>query len=394
MDFSLTREQQRLRSDVIAFARAELGAEAAAHDRDASFDHHGWKACARFGVLGWPIDPAYGGSGLDPLSAVVAFEALAYGCADNSLVFAVNNHLWACAVYIAEHGTAQQRSRFLPPLVDGSQIGAHALTEPEWGSDAMSIATTAIRDGDHYVLDGTKCFISNGPCADLFIVFASTNPSAPAAARLSAFIVPASTPGVTVLREIPKAGLRGTPMGEILFRNCRIPADQLLGAEGAGNRIFMSTMEYERGFMFAAQVGSLQRILDRCVRHAVERQQFGLPIGAFQAVSHRIADMRVRLELARLLLYKVGWLKREGRTAMLEAAMLKLFASESLVDSALDAMRLHGARGYVGDLPVEREVRDALGSTIYGGTSEIQRNIIAQLIGLPGQQARAVETPA
>jgi alkylation response protein AidB-like acyl-CoA dehydrogenase len=172
-------------------------------------------------------------------------------------------------------------------------------------------------------------------------------------------------------------------MGEIEFDDCPVPADQRLGDEGDGYRIFTSTMEFERGFMFAAQVGALHRIVDETVAFASSRQQFGRPIGAYQAVSHRIADMRVRLELARLLLYKVGWLKREGRTALLEAAMLKLFASESLVDGALTSMRLHGARGYVTDLPVEREVRDALAGTIYAGTSEIQRNIIAGLIGLP-----------
>jgi alkylation response protein AidB-like acyl-CoA dehydrogenase len=385
MDYALAPEQARLRSEVIAFAQAQLGAKAAEHDQNASFDHDGWQACARYGVHGWPIAKAYGGAGLDPLSAIVAFEALAYGCADNGLVFALNNHIWACAIYIAEHGSPEQRSRFLPALVDGSWIGAHALTEPESGSDAMSIRTTAVREGDHYRIDGTKCFISNGPCADVFITFASTDPAAPASSRLSAFVVPADLPGVSVSREITKAGLRGTPMGEIRFDGCRVPADHRLGAEGAGNQIFMSTMEYERGFMFAAQVGSMQRILDQSVRHAHERRQFGLPIGTFQAVSHRIVDMRLRVELARLLLYKVGWLKREGRVALLEAAMLKLFASEGLVESAIDAMQLHGARGYVSDLPVEREVRDALASTIYGGTSEIQRNIIAQLIGLPDQ---------
>ncbi|MBO4204430.1 acyl-CoA dehydrogenase family protein [Micromonospora echinofusca] len=388
MDFALSPTQRRLRSRIVEFARSSLGADAAGHDRDASFDRAGWDACARFGVLGWALPAEYGGSGFDPLTSIIAFEALAYGCPDNGLVFAVNNHVWACAIYIATQGTDEQKRQFLPGLIDGSVVGAHALTEPAVGSDALSITTTAVRRGDSYVLDGTKCFISNGPVADLFVVFARTDPDAAPHGRLSAFIVPASTPGVTVVRDIPKAGLRATPMGEIRFDRCEVPVRQRLGAEGAGYQIFTSAMEFERGFMFAAQVGSMERILDGAVAYAARRHQFGRPIADFQAVSHPIADMRVRLELARLLLYKVGWLKREGRMALLETAMLKLYASESLVDTALAAMQLHGARGYVADLPVERDVRDALASTIYGGTSEVQRNIIAGLVGLPSARER------
>ncbi|MEV1016770.1 MULTISPECIES: acyl-CoA dehydrogenase family protein [unclassified Micromonospora] len=383
MDFALNEDQRRLRTEIIEFAQASLGEQAGANDREARFDRAGWDECARFGVLGWPFPAEYGGAGLDPLSCVVAFEALAYGCADNGLVFAINNHVWACAVYIAEHGTPQQRKQFLPGLIDGSTIGAHALTEPDVGSDALSVTTRAVEENGQYLLTGTKCFISNAPVADLFVVFAVTEPDAAPQGRLSAFIVPASTPGVRVVREIGKAGLRGTPMGEVRFEDCVIPEDYLLGAAGGGYRLFTSAMEYERGFMFAAQVGALQRVMERSVAHASARRQFGRPIAAFQGVSHPIADMRVRLELARLLLYKVGWLKREGRMAMLEAAMLKLYASEGLVDSALAALQIHGARGYVEDQPIEREVRDALAGTVYGGTSEIQRNIIASLIGLP-----------
>lgn len=383
MDFALTADQTRLRDSVITFARTELGGDAAQHDRDGSFDWDGWKKCARFGVLGWPVPRPYGGSGLDPLTTLIAFEALAYGCADNGLTFAINNHVWACAVYLVEHGTPEQRARYLPALCAGSMVGAHALTEAEAGSDILSIASRAQRQDDHYVLTGTKCFISNGPCAGLFVVFARTV-DGPAQTSLSAFLVPADTPGLSVVREIPKAGLRSTPMGEIRLAGCRVPADHLLGREGAGYQIFTSTIEWERGFMFAAAVGSMQRILEQCVRYATQRRQFGRPIGANQAVGHKLADMKVRLELARLMLYKIGWLKREGRIALLESAILKLFSTEALVQSGLDAMQIHGARGYVSDLSIERELRDALAGTVYGGTSEIQRNVIASLIGVPG----------
>ncbi|MDH6118960.1 acyl-CoA dehydrogenase family protein [Kitasatospora sp. GAS204B] len=376
-------EDHALRNKVLEFARA-LSAESDEKARD-GFDRVGWKRLAEFGVHGWIAPVEYGGAGLDPLSAILAFEALGQGCTDNGLVFAVNNHVWACMVYLMEHGTPAQKGRWLPGLVDGSLIGAHALTEAEAGSDMLSITTSARRDGDDWVIDGAKCFISNGPCADLFIVFARTGSTAGGQSALSAFVVPSTTPGLRVVRRIEKAGLEGCLMGELSFQECRVPADALLGAEGAGYQIFTATMDWERGFMCASQVGVLARLLEGSVARSAARRQFGRPIGHHQAVSHRIADMGVRLELARLLLYKVGELKREGRLAMLESSMLKLFVSESLVQSALDTAQLHGALGYTKDLGIEHEVRDAFGTTVYGGTSEIQRDIIARLLGVPGR---------
>jgi alkylation response protein AidB-like acyl-CoA dehydrogenase len=381
MDFSLTGEQITLRNRVIAFARDQIGGKAAEHDRDETFDDDGWRALADFGVLGWPIPAEYGGSGFDPLTTIIACEALGYGCADNGLVFVVENQFWACVIHILRHGSPEQKAKFLPGLGDGTLIGAQALTEPGAGSDVLSLTTTAEKQGDTYVINGTKCFISNGPIADLYVVFARTGEGQNG---LSTFLVPRDTPGLEMVRAISKAGLRGTPMGEIRFDGCVVPADTMLGKEGAGYRIFTSSIEWERGFMAATQIGRMQRILDTCVAYVSQRHQFGKPIGSFQAVSHRIADMRVNLELAKLLLYKIGWLKQQGRVAVLEAAILKLFTSESLLDSALSAVRVHGARGYVADLPIERELRDALGSSIYGGTSDIQRNVIAGLSGVVG----------
>lgn len=384
MDFSLAAEQAALRARVIRFARERLGAKAAEHDRDETFDVDGWQACAEFGVLGWPVPHEYGGSGYDPLTTIIACEALGYGCVDNGLVFAIENHMWACVIYLLRHGSPEQQARFLPGLTDGSVIGAHALTEPDTGSDVLALRATARRAGDVFLLSGTKCFISNAPCAGLFVVFARTAPDGPAQRALSAFLVPRDVPGLSVRRTISKAGLRGTPMGEIEFDDCPVPAANLLGGEGTGYQIFTSTIEWERGFMAASQIGRLGRLLDASVDYAGERRQFDRPIGAFQAVSHRLADMRVRLELARLMLHKFGWLKQQGRMALLESAMLKLFVSESLLESALSAVRVHGARGYVADLPVERELRDAVGCAVYGGTSDIQRNVIAGLTGVVG----------
>jgi alkylation response protein AidB-like acyl-CoA dehydrogenase len=384
MDFALTEEQEALRRRIVQFCRDELSEPPA----DGEFPSAGWAACARFGVLGWPVPAELGGSGLDPLTIAVALEALGYGCRDNGLVFAVNNHLWACAIYLVEHGSPELRSRYLPGMCDGSLIGAHAMTEEHAGSDVLGLRTTAVREGDAYLLNGVKTFVSNAPVADLFVVFARTGGDAPQES-LSAFVVEAAAPGVRKTRTLRKAGLASTPMGEVAFENCAVPVENRLGREGGGYALFTSTIEWERALMFASNVGAMQRLLEACVGHSRGRRQFGRSVGTFQAVAHAIADMRVRLELARLLVYKVAWLKGQGRLALLESAMAKLYVSESLVETARAAVQIHGARGYVADYGIERELRDAIATTIYGGTSEIQRNIIAELSGVPSSSQPA-----
>lgn len=382
MTFELTPEQRRLRADVIAFARRELGRDAAGTDREARFPARDWRRCAEYGVLGWPVPTAYGGAGLDPLSTIVALEALGYGCRDNGLVFAVNNHLWGCVSYLLLHGDEEQKRRFLPPLCAGTLIGAHALTEPEAGSDVLGMATTAKRDGDGWRLTGAKCFVSNGPVADVFVTLARTGGEGRAPDRLSAFLVTADLPGVDRRRELPKMGLRSTPMGVVEFDDVPVPAGNLLGREGAGYALFTSAIEWERSFMFASQVGAMERLLDGAVRHANSRRQFGRTLGSFQAVSHPIADMKIRLELARLLLYRIGALKAQGRHALLEATIAKIFISESLVQTATAAMQIHGARGYTADDGIERELRDALAGPVYAGSNAVQRGILAELLGV------------
>ncbi len=383
MDFATTPEQDKLVAEVTGFARAELCDRAADNDRAARFDRESWRASAEFGVLGWPVPTRYGGVGLDPLSCVLALEALGYGCTDNGLLFAINNHLWACTSYLLAHGSEDQRARWLPRLCAGTAVGAHAMTEPEAGSDVLALATTARREGEGYVLDGVKTFVSNAPVADLFVVFARTGGADTAAQRaLSAFLVPRDAPGLTADRVWPKAGLRGSPMGELRFDGVTVPVADRLGAEGAGYQIFTRTAELERGFLIASQVGTVRRLLETAAAHAGRRRQFGRPIGAFQAVSHPIADIRVDLELARLLLYKFGWLKQQNRLALLESSILKLFVSETVVRAAQIVQRVHGVRGYLDEFGIEREVRDALASTTYAGTSDIHRSIIARLSGV------------
>jgi len=384
VDFDLTAEQRKLKKEIISFARAELAADVDADDREARLPAADWARCAAFGVLGWPVPEEYGGRGLDPLTTMIALESFGYGCRDNGLVFAVNNHLWGCVIYLLLHGTDEQKTRFLQPMCAGRLIGAHALSEPEAGSDVLGVRTTAERHGDHYVLRGTKWFVSNGPAADVFVVLARTGGGDRTQEGLSAFLVTADLPGVDRSREFAKLGLRSTPMGAVEFDDTPVPAANLIGREGAGYAIFSSTIEWERSFMFAAQVGTMERLLETSIAHVTSRRQFGRPIGGFQAVAHQIADMKIRLELARLILYRVGWLKREGRFALLDATIAKVFVSESLVKTAMAAVEVHGARGYLTDFGLERELRDALGGPIYAGTSAVQRGILAELLGLRG----------
>ncbi|PZS35293.1 MAG: acyl-CoA dehydrogenase [Pseudonocardiales bacterium] len=384
MDFGLDTEQCRIRSQIIDFAKEQLGHDVAEDDRAGRFSRKDWQKCADFGVLGWPVPAEFGGSGYSPLTTMIALEALGYGCCDNGLVFAVNNHLWGCVIYLLNHGTEDQKNRFLGPLCEGRLIGAHALSEPNTGSDVLSLETTAVRDGDDYVLNGTKWFISNGPVADLLVVFAKTGVAGRGQDQFSTFLVPCDLPGVAKTREFEKMGLRTTEMGAVEFTECRVPVANLLGVEGAGYPIFTSTIEWERAFMFANQVGAMERLLDTSIEHVMSRRQFGRRLGAFQAVAHKVADMKIRLELSRLILYRVGWLKTEGRMSLLDSTIAKIFVSESLVQTAMAAVEVHGARGYVSDAGIERELRDALGGPIYAGSSAVQRGILAELLGLDG----------
>jgi alkylation response protein AidB-like acyl-CoA dehydrogenase len=382
ISFGWDKEQLAFKEATIAFAQQELNGNVREQDKTSSFDRTAWQICADYGILGWPIPKAYGGMELDCPTIMLALEGLAYGCRDNGLVFVINNHVWSCEIPILHFGTAAQKNRYLPGLCRGTLIGAHALTEPNSGSAAFAMQTTAVRHQDRYILNGTKTFISNAPIADVFITFARTDSKVGAERGVSAFIIRRDFPGLTIAKEWEKAGLRTAPMGEVSFEDCEVPADHRLGGEGAGYRIFQSTIEWERGFFFAGQVGVMERILEQCIRYARERKQFDRPIGSFQAISHKIADMKLRLELAKLILYKLAWLKQEGRIAFLEASLAKLFISEGLVQTCLDAIQIHGARGYMTEYELEREQRDAMAGTIYAGTSEIQRGIVANLLGV------------
>lgn len=381
MDFELSEEQRLLRDSIISFAERELGDDLIRRDAEASFSRESWQKCADFGIQGLPVAKEYGGTGTDPLTIAIAMEALGYGCKDNGLIFSLNAQMWSCEIPIVHFGSEEQKRRYLSGLCNGSLIGVQGMTEPGSGSDAFGLKTAAEKRGNRYVLNGSKTFITNAPVAGVFVIFALTDPGK-AFGSFSAFLVDRTTPGLGVGRPLQKMGLRTSPMAELSFDDCEVPEENLLGQRGGGMAIFNSSMEWERSYILASSVGSMQRQLERCLAYARERQQFGQPIGRFQAVSHKIVDMKARLETARLLLYQLGWLKSKGRSIRLESALTKLYLSECLVQSSLDALQIHGGYGYMAEFELEREVRDALGSRIYSGTSEIQRNIVARLLGL------------
>jgi alkylation response protein AidB-like acyl-CoA dehydrogenase len=382
MDFSFDPEQLSYKKSVLEFARNELVRDVIPLDRNSDFDREGFLQCARFGIQGLPIPEQYGGSAADPLTVVVAMEALGYACKDNGLLFSINAQMWSFELPILEFGSEQQKMRYLPRLCSGEMIGVHAMTEPQSGSDAFDLRTEAVKRDGRYVLNGSKMFITNAPVADSILVFASVDRSK-GLQGISAFIVDKGTPGFSVSKHVEKMGLRTSPMGEIVLEDCEIPEENRLGAEGAGAAIFNCSMEWERGAILANYLGTMQRQIETCVKYARERKQFGKPIGKFQAVAHRIANMKVRLETSRWLVYRVGWLKQQGKSAVMDAAIAKLYVSENLVQCCQDAIQIHGAYGYMTDPGIERDLRDSISSTIYSGTSEIQRNIIAAWLGLP-----------
>lgn len=381
MDFAWTTAQQQYRDDVADWARRELNHQVLRRDAEHEFARDAWEKCAAFGIQGLPVPSQYGGRGADPLTIALCLEALGYGCRDNGLLFSLNAQMWSCEIPIVTFGTDEQKRSYLPGLCDGSLIGVQGMTEEGAGSDALSLATVAERRGDGYVLNGSKAFVANAPIADLFVIFASID-QARGFAGVSAFLVERATPGLVVGAPFAKMGLRTSPASELTFVNVELPAESLLGSVGGGLAVFNSSMEWERSFILASALGSMHHQLDRCIEHARTRRQFGQPIGQFQSVANRIVDMKVRLETSRLLIYQVAWLKVNGRSIGLESAMAKLHVSEAYLQSSLDAVQIHGGYGYLAGCGLEREVRDAVGSRIYSGTSEIQRNIIARWLRL------------
>jgi alkylation response protein AidB-like acyl-CoA dehydrogenase len=377
----LDEEQRTLQRSIVAFAENELGQDLDSRDREGRFPREEWSKCARLGLLGMPVPSEYGGLGVTATTIAAALEGLGYGCPDNGLIFSLNAHMWACEMPIVHFGTEAQKRRWLPGLCDGSTIAAHGMSEPESGSDAFALRTSATAVEDGWVLNGAKTFVTNAPDSDLFIVFATTDASL-GFMGLCAFVLERDTPGLEVGAPFSKMGLRTSHLSELFLNDCEVPADALLGEPGGGMAIFNSSMRWERSLILAAAVGTMRRQLERCVTYARERVQFRAPIGSFQAVSHPLADMRLRLQTSHLMLYRIAALLDAGKATDLDAAMTKLHLSEALVQSSMAALQIHGGTGYMTESGLERDVRDALGGRIYSGTSEMQRNVIARHLGL------------
>nr|WP_281369130.1 acyl-CoA dehydrogenase [Phytohabitans rumicis] len=341
----------------------------------------GWLTLGDLGLLGLCLPEKYGGGGLGALDTARQVEAFGRGCADTGLVFAASAHLFACGVPIAEFGGAEARERLLPGMCAGDLIAANAMTEADAGSDVSRLAATATAVPGGFVLTGEKSFATNGPVADVLVTYATTDPAA-GHLGITAFAVDRTAPGVVVGEPFSKMGLESAAASTVRFDGCFVPDARVLGEPGQGGAIFQHSMRWERACLFAGYVGLLDRLLDRCVEHARTRRQFGRRIGDFQSVANRVVDIKMRTESARLLLYKACWEMDQGRGGELSVALSKLAVSEAAVASALDAVRIFGGHGYLREYGIETLLRDTVPSTVFSGTSDIQRLLIARELGL------------
>lgn len=377
MDFDLTAEQRhraaRIRGAADELPLPESGGAAG---RDV------WHAAGKLGITGLCLPEQYGGGGLGALDTALLLAAFCDGGADAGLAFGIAAHLLACGIPLTEHADEPVRAGLLRGMSAGTLIAANAITEDDAGSDLSRLATTAMSDGDAYVLNGMKSFVSNGPLADVFVTYAATAPEA-GYLGISAFAIPHDLPGLRVGPPLAKMGLDGCAAARVEFTDCRVPRRYLLGTENQGGGVFQSSMTWERACLPAIYLGVMEAQLRRCVAHARERQQFGRRIGDFQVVSHRLATMKQRLESSRLLLYRACWgIDHGDPTATEAAALAKVTVAESAVANGLDAVRLFGARGYLAADGIGRQLSDAVPMHIFSGTTEIQREIVAKGMGL------------
>jgi alkylation response protein AidB-like acyl-CoA dehydrogenase len=381
MNFTVTPEQQAFFAETRAWAKSVIAPGAADRDREGRWDPALWKALAAQGLAGLPIPEGYGGGGASIVECCLANEAIAEGGHDAGFNLSLGAHWVIGTVPIWLHGSEELKQRWLPGLCDGALVGAWASTEPESGSDAGSIRTTAVRDGTDWVLNGTKMFITNGPIADVCTVLARTDSDATAGTGISAFVVDTRTPGFTAGRELDKLGCRSSPTSEVVLQDCRVPAECMLGPEGEALwRVAFECFDWERTVMLAGSVGGMAATLADAVRYAKARSQFGRPIGSFQAVQHKLADMKINLETCRMAVYRAAWLKQQGLPHQSEASIAKVLVGELSMRNALEAVQIHGGYGYLRDFPAERALRDAKLSSIGGGTTEIQKTVIARAL--------------
>ncbi|ADW16911.1 butyryl-CoA dehydrogenase [Desulfobulbus propionicus DSM 2032] len=375
MNFELTEEQNLIRDMVRSFAETEVASSAAERDENERFDRAlMFDRLAELGLTGIVFPEEYGGAGADYISYAIAVEELSRVCGSTGVTLSA--HLSLCANPIYMFGTEAQKQKFLVPLAKGEKIGGFGLTEPSAGSDAGGTKTTATRDGNDWILNGSKIFITNAGEAETYVVLARSDKNAEKHRGISAFIVEKGTPGFSFGKKEKKMGIRSSPTMELVFENCRIPGDNLLGQEGQGFKVAMKTLDGGRIGIAAQALGIAQGALDAALAYTKEREQFNKPIASFQGVSFQLADMATQVEAARLLIYNAAYRASNGLSYSLESAMAKLFASETAMRVTTQAVQLHGGYGYTREFPVERMMRDAKITEIYEGTSEVQRVVI------------------
>lgn len=377
--FKLSDEQKMIRDTARNFAQAEIAPVAAQFDESGEFPHKTIKQMGEMGFMGIEVPEKYGGAEMDTLSYVLALEEICKADAAHGVIMSVNNSLYAHG--LLKFGTETQKNKFLTPVASGKAIGAYSLTEPMSGSDAGAMKSRAIREGDKYILNGRKSWVTSAPVASFVVVFMVTDPEKKQKG-ISAFVVDTNTPGCIRGKKEPKLGIRASATSELMFENCRIPVENLIGNEGDGFKIAMTVLDAGRIGIGAQALGIAEAAYEAARQYAGERQAFGQSIGSFQGTGFKIADMKTRIEASRLLIYNAALAKEASKTSgerySLEASMAKLFASETAMFCAHQAVQIHGGMGYSKELPVERYFRDAKITEIYEGTSEIQRLVISR----------------
>jgi len=374
VEFKLSEEQEMIRKTVRDFAESEVAPKAGPMDEAEEYDYTLWDKMAEMGLTGIPFPEEYEGAGMDNVCYAIAVEELSRVCASTGVL--ISAHTSLCAWPIYAFGTEEQKQKYLVPLASGKKIGALGLTEPSAGSDAGSVKTSAVLDGDEYVLNGSKIFITNGEKADIYVIIASTDKTK-GHRGTAAFIVEKGTPGFTFGKKEHKMGIRASSTYELVFENCRVPRENLLGEDGKGFKIALMTLDGGRIGIAAQALGIAQGAFDEALKYSKVREQFGKPISSFQGLQWMLADMATRIEAARLLVYKAAYLKDQGEPYSKESAMAKLFASECAMWVTTKAVQIFGGYGYTREYPVERMMRDAKITEIYEGTSEVQRIVIA-----------------
>jgi alkylation response protein AidB-like acyl-CoA dehydrogenase len=373
-------DQKALREGLTRWSES-LSANHLDLDAEGEFPWDKWKLIQQTGVLGLPFGESWGGLGQDLLTTMYVLEALGEGCRDGGLNFSVTTSMASIGVPLDRFGSTELKERYLPGICSGDLIGAHAITESKGGSDALRMQTRAVRDGDHYVLNGSKTFVSNGPIANLLMIYAATNPDG-GALGLTAFLVERDTPGLTIGNPIKKMGLRTSPMSELFLDDCRVPASHVVGRAGGGFLVLDYVMKREILFGFIVNTGEMAHRLARCVSYANERIQFGKPISGYQSIANKIVDMKIGLETSRKWLYDTAVKLEAGANVTTDMAIAKLVTSRHNLDSSISAVQIFGGNGYMTEYGLEKELRNAVAGTIYSGTNEIQYNRIAAMLGL------------